>query len=223
MWGARPVSSECGPAEGWVYWVTVTELIQSRPYSSGVLSAGAGLGLGAGWVWHWVRGRARVTRVTCSNSGHSRTPHPLTHSHWQTHCHANLTTGPTGNLWPMSPVSALSTYLSVPPCLSRPCHVSRSDRARVTLAHASSLSRGLSSCGLCHVSQCDVVTQCCHDYPLCPCLSVCYHGLSHTDSLLQYRPSVSVLLARPPLPRPARLTHNQHLPDTDTGPRQYAG
>ena len=170
-----------------------------------------------------MRGRARVTRVTCSNSGHSRTPHPLTHSHWQTHCHANLTTGPTGNLWPMPPVSALSTYLSVPPCLSRPCHVSRSDRARVTLAHVSSLSRGLSSCGLCHVSQCDVVTQCCHDYPLCPCLSVCYHGLSHTDSLLQYRPSVSVLLARPPLPRPARLTHNQHLPDTDTGPRQYRG
>ena len=149
-----------------------------------------------------MRGRARVTRVTCSNSGHSRTPHPLTHSHWQTHCHGNLTTGPTGNLWPMSPVSALSTYLSVPPCLSRPCHVSRSDRARVTLAHVSSLSRGLSSCGLCHVSQCDVVTQCCHDYPLCPCLSVCYHGLSHTDSLLQYRPSVSVLLARPPLPAP---------------------
>ena len=128
-----------------------------------------------------MRGRARVT---CSNSGHSRTPHPLTPHHWQTHCHGKLTTGLSGNHWHRPPAEQCHSLLRTcqcPPCLPRPCHVSRSGRARVTLAHVSSLSRGLSSCGLCHVSRSALVTQCCHD-SLSVVSCVCCHGLSHTDT-----------------------------------------
>lgn len=141
---------------------------QSRPYSSRVLSAGAGLG-GC---------EARVTRVTCS--GHSRTPHPLTHPQ---HSGKHIATAIRQSLAYAISVTSHHVPVSSPVSVSvtRPCHVSRLGRAPVTLAHVASLSRGLSSRGLCHVSRCDVVTQCCHDY-LSPCLSVCYHGLSHTDT-----------------------------------------
>ena len=170
------MSSECGGSGGLsiLSYCNRINTEQSRPYSSRVPSA-----VSRCWAGR-VRGRARVTRVTCSKSGHSRTPHPLTHPQhsgkhiataiWQSLAYAISVT--SHHVPVSSPVS-----VSVP----RPCHVSRLDRARVTLAHVASLSRGLSSRGLCHVSRCDVVTQCCHDY-LSPCLSVCYHGLSHTDT-----------------------------------------
>ena len=127
----------------------------------------------------WVRGRAIVT---CSNSGPSRTPHPLTPQHWQTHCHGKLT---TGNHWHMPPSQQSLTPhyvpVSAPRVCPRPCHVSRT--CVTLIEHVSSLSRGLwGSCGLCHVSRCDLVTQCCHDSLSLSVVSVCCHSLSHTDT-----------------------------------------
>ena len=114
MWGGQWPATEWGLSL-WAELLSYCNRINTEP----PLLECRELSGRAGWSWHWVRGRARVT---CSNSGHSRTPHPLTPQLWQTHCHGKLTTGSvaiTGMPWHMPP--AQQSHSSLRTCQYRPC------------------------------------------------------------------------------------------------------